>query len=138
MRTVRMLGHEDAERAIAAVRAEAARRGRAAVVAVADAHGETVGLLRMDGAPLASTQIAQNKAFTASRERKPSREVGRTSRDPVGGFDIAYLGDPRFIGWGGGLPVVVNGTVVGAVAVSGLTEDEDEELAALGIAAIGA
>lgn len=136
MRTLITLGHEDAERAIKTVRHEAAKRGKACVVAVADAHGETIGLLRMDGAPLTSTAIAQNKAFTAARERTASRAVGRSSRDPDGGFDIAYLGDPRFVGWGGGLPVTVDGAVVGAVGVSGLTEDEDEELAALAIRAM--
>ena len=57
-------------------------------------------------------------------------------RDPVGGFDIAYYADKRYIGWGGGVPVVVAGKVVGAVAVSGLPEAEDAELAALGVQAI--
>ncbi len=49
---------------------------------------------------------------------------------------MAYYGDPRYIGWGGGLPVVVGGSVVGAVAVSGLSELEDMELAGIGVAAI--
>jgi glc operon protein GlcG len=49
---------------------------------------------------------------------------------------MAYFGDPRYIGWGGGLPVVMEGTVVGAVAVSGLPEQEDMELAQIGLAAI--
>ena len=57
-------------------------------------------------------------------------------RHPENGFDIAYYGDPRYVGWGGGLPVRVEGEVVGAVAVSGLTDAEDEELSALGVAAI--
>ena len=48
---------------------------------------------------------------------------------------MAY-GDPRYIGWGGGVPVVVDGAVVGAVAVSGLSEHEDMELAGIGVAAI--
>ena len=49
---------------------------------------------------------------------------------------MAYFGDRRYIGWGGGLPVLLNGVVVGAVAVSGLPEEEDMELAALGVRAI--
>ena len=48
---------------------------------------------------------------------------------------MAYYGDPRIVGWGGGVPVIVNGTVVGSVAVSGLTQEEDAELAAIGAAA---
>ena len=51
--------------------------------------------------------------------------------------DIAWYGDARLTGFSGGVPVIVNGNVVGAVAVSGLTEDEDVALAAIGVAAIG-
>jgi glc operon protein GlcG len=49
---------------------------------------------------------------------------------------MAYFGDRRYIGWGGGVPVIVDGAVIGAVAVSGLPEEEDMEVAAKGIAAI--
>ncbi len=136
MQSYTSLGQREAGLAIDAIRAELERRGKAAVVAVADVHGELIGLLRLDGAPPASIRIAANKAFTAARERKPTREIGQAARDPETGFDIAYYGDPRFVGWGGGLPVVVGDAVVGAVAVSGLPETEDMELAAIGVAAI--
>jgi glc operon protein GlcG len=49
---------------------------------------------------------------------------------------MAYFGDPRYIGWGGGVPVQVNGITVGALAVSGLPEAEDMEVVQLGVAAI--
>lgn len=130
------LGHIEAQRAIQAIQAELLGRGKAAVVAVADAHGELIGLLRLDGAPLPSIVIASNKAWTAARERKPSRELGQAARDAATGFDMAYFGDARYIGWGGGLPVLIDGVVVGAVAVSGLPEMEDIELAQLGLSAI--
>src|SRR5512139_843031 len=138
MHQVTTLGHAEAQRAIQAIQAELQNRGKAAVIAVADAHGELIGLLRLDGAPLPSILIAANKAWTAARERKPTRELGQSARDPETGFDMAYYGDPRYIGWGGGLPVVVDGAVVGAVAVSGLPEAEDIDLAAIGVAAITA
>ena len=80
--------------------------------------------------------VATNKAWTAARERKPTRELGQAARDPQDGFDMAYYGDPRYVGWGGGLPVIVDGAVVGSVAVSGLPEQEDMELAQIGVAAI--
>lgn len=130
------LGAADAQLAIQVIQSELVRRAKSAVIAVADDHGELVGLLRGDGAPLPSIVIATNKAWTAARERKPSFELGQASRDPQKGFDMAYYGDPRYIGWGGGVPVVVAGTVVGSIAVSGLSQEEDMELAGLGAAAI--
>lgn len=136
MHPINSLGHAEAQRAITAIQAELQRRGKAAVIAVADAHGELIALLRVDGAPLPSILIAGNKAWTAARERKPSKEIGQRVRDPEHGFDIAYFGDARYIGWGGGVPVKANGEVIGAVAVSGLPEAEDMELAAIGVTAI--
>ena len=130
------LGHAEAQKAIEVIKTEMLKRGKAAVIAVADAHGELIALLRVDGAPFTSIQIATNKAYTAARERKPSRAIGQRSRDPQDGFDIAYYGDPKIVGWGGGLPVVLEGVVVGSVGVSGLPELEDVELAQMGIAAI--
>ena len=95
-----------------------------------------IALLRLAGAPLASVQIAANKAYSSARERKPSRDIGRAAKAGAEGFEMAYFGDRRFTGWGGGLPVLVGGACVGAVAVSGLTEDEDAELALVGVEAI--
>jgi len=136
MNSYTSLGHAEAQAAIQAIRDELLRRNQAAVIAVADAHGELIGLLRLDGAPLPSIVIATNKAWTAARERKPTREIGQAARDPQSGFDMAYYGDPRYIGWGGGLPVVIDGAVAGSVAVSGLPEMEDIDLAQMGVAAI--
>ncbi len=130
------LGQEEAQMAVDVIREELIERNKAAVIAVADAHGELIMLLRMDGARLPSILIAKNKAWTAAREQKPTRELGQDARDPVDGFDLAYFGDSRYIGWGGGLPVVIDGAVVGSVAVSGLPELEDMEAAERGVAAI--
>jgi glc operon protein GlcG len=136
MRSHMSLQTADAQLAIGAIQTEMSRRGKAGVIAVADDHGELIGLLRVDGAPLASIVIATNKAWTAARERKPSYELGQASRDSKTGFDMAYYGDPRYIGWGGGVPVVVGGAVVGSIAVSGLTEEEDMELAEMAARAV--
>ena len=134
MRTQPLLQHDDAMAAIDAIRHEVARMGKAAVIAVADAHGELLALLRLDGAPESSVRVASNKAFTAARLRRPTRVLGETLRSR--GTDIAFYGDARYTGFGGGLPVLVGDTVVGAIAVSGLTDAEDETLAAIGVAAI--
>lgn len=135
MLTETTLTHEDAQAALEAMTAECAAKGLKAVLAVADNHGELIALLRLAGAPLASIQIAANKAYSSARERKPSREIGRAAK-AADGFEMAYFGDRRFTGWGGGLPVLVGGVCVGAVAVSGLTEDEDADLALVGVTAI--
>jgi glc operon protein GlcG len=106
---------------------------KAAVIAVADSHGELIAFGRMDGAPLSCIRIAANKAWTAARERKPTQDIGDRVRHPKKGHDIAYYGDPKFVGWGGGIPVWRDSQVVGAVAVSGLSSSEDVVLAKLGI-----
>ena len=136
MHTNQNLSHRQAQTIVTAIQAELERRGLAAVIAVSDAHGELLALLRLSGAALPSIVIAQNKAFTAARERKPTFDIGQASRHATDGFDMRYFGDPRYIGWGGGLPVWVGETCIGAVGVSGLPENVDIELAQLGIDAL--
>lgn len=124
--------YSDARHVVDAIAEEMRRRGKAGVIVVADDHGELIAFARLDGAPLSSIAIAMNKAWTAARERKPTKEIGEAARHPEKGFDIAYFGDSRFVGWGGGVPVWKDGKVIGAVAVSGLPQMEDMELAGLG------
>ncbi len=130
MLTTLQLGEREAALAIATIRDELVRRGKAAVIAVSDSHGELVSLLRMDGAPLPSILVASRKCLTAARERGPTFEIGRAFKD--NGWQLSNT-DPAFTGWGGGVPVRVQGQVVGAVAVSGLDQREDAELAELGV-----
>ncbi len=130
------IDYAEARRAIDAIYAEALKRGKAGVIAVCDAHGDLIALARMDGAPLSSITIAMNKAYSAARERKPSKEIGDAARKPEKSFDIGYFGDPKFTGWGGGVPVWKDGTVIGAIAVSGLPQAEDIQLAEMGVTII--
>ena len=138
MLTELVLSYADARRAVDFLLGEIEKRGKAGVIAVCDAHGELIAFARMDGAPYSSIQIAMNKAYSAARERKPSKEIGNAAVHPEKGFDIGYFGDPRFTGWGGGVPVFQSGKVVGAVAVSGLPQLEDMELAEAAAKLIGA
>jgi glc operon protein GlcG len=133
MRTTQTLEYSDAKKTIDVIVEKALQMRKAAVIAVADSHGELIAFARMDGAPISSVRIAANKAWTAARERKPTKDIGEKVRHPEKGHDIAYYGDPRFVGWGGGIPVWKDGEVVGAVAVSGLTSSEDIVLATLGV-----
>lgn len=132
MRVTQNIDYRDARTIVDAIATKLIESGKAAVIAVADSHGELITFARLDGAPVSSIKIAVNKAWTAARERKTTREIGEKARHPEKGFDIAYFGDPQFVGWGGGVPVWRNGEVVGAVAVSGLPQEEDMALAAFG------
>lgn len=138
MRSVPVIDYAEAKRIIDLIVEKAAGIQKSVVVAVADSHGELIAFARMDGAPISSIRIAANKAWTAARERKGTKEIADKVRDPQKGHDIAYYGDPRFVGWGGGIPIWKDGMVAGSVAVSGLSSREDIELATLALELIGA
>ena len=132
MRTRPVIEHRAALAALDAIRREIESRGKTAAIAIAEAHGELIAFVRCDGALLSSGPLAANKAFTAARLDRPTRVLGETLR--ARGTDVAFYGDARYVGFGGGLPVHIDAAVVGAVAVSGLSDAEDEALAALGVA----
>jgi len=132
MYTQTNLSHADAMQIIELIRDRLDAEGKGAAIAVCDAHGELIAFLRTDGCRLPSINIAINKAFTAVREEKPSRAVGESSR--AEGWPMSNFGDLRYTAWGGGVPVRHQGEIVGAIGVSGLPEEEDMVLAALGAA----
>ena len=129
------LNHADAARIVEAIRAELDAQGKGAAIAVVDSQGELLAFLRTDGCKLPSITIAINKAFTAVREQRPSKEIGNSSREKQ--WPMSNFGDPRYTAWGGGVPIVYQNQTVGAVGVSGLPEEEDMVLAALGASLIG-
>lgn len=134
----REIGYEEARDLVARVGDRLVATGEGAAVAVVDAHGELVAFLRTDGCRLPSITIAINKAFTAAREGIESAVLGERSRTE--GFPLTNFGEPRYVGWGGGVPIVVDGAVIGAIGVSGLPEADDVELArwaVTGLAAAG-
>lgn len=131
MESSHVLSHSDAAAIVDAVRSELERRSLGAAVAVCDDHGELIAFLRTDGCRLPSITIAMNKAYTAARERTASKVVGDASRED--GFPMTNFGELRYVSWGGGLPLIHDGDVVGAIGVSGLPESDDIELAELGV-----
>jgi glc operon protein GlcG len=128
------LSHHDALKVVSAIQAELERTGRGAAIAVCDAQGELLAFLRTDGCRLPSINIAINKAFTAAREKKESKAVGDSSKQQ--GYPMTNFGDLRYTAWGGGVPIVYQGEVVGGVGVSSLPEEEDMVLARMGAALI--
>ncbi len=132
MKEIPTIDYSDAQKALSLIIRKATEMQKAVAIAVADSHGELISFARMDGVPLPSITIVMNKAWTAARTGKPTQEIGEKVRHPEKGHDISYYGDPKFVGWGGGIPVRKNGEVAGAVAVSGLSSLEDAALAKLG------
>lgn len=129
------LSHPDALKVITAIQTELEKANKGAAIAVVDRHGELLAFLRTDGCRLSSITIAINKAYTSARERTESRAVGEASRTEK--FPLTNFGELRYVSWGGGVPIIYEGEVIGAVGVSGLPEEEDMELARLGAGLIG-
>jgi glc operon protein GlcG len=127
MRTVRTISHSDAMQIVVSVEKKLVEKGQGAAVAVVDAHGELVAMLRTDGCRLSCIDVAINKAYTAAREQGRSKALGDAAKRE--GFPVTNFGELRYVTWGGGVPIVADGEVVGAVGVSGLSEAEDTELA---------
>ncbi len=128
------LSHTDALNVLNAIRVELEKENKGAAVAVVDSHGELLAFLRTDGCRLPSITIAMNKAYAAAREQKESKAIGESSKND--GFPMTNFGELRYPSWGGGVPILYQGQVVGAVGVSGLPEAEDMVLARLGAAII--
>lgn len=128
----REISHAEAQLVVEEVAIALAAQNAGAAVAVVDPHGELVAFLRTDGCPLPSIANAIHKAFTAAREGVESQLLGERAR--AEGFPLTNFGDLRYTGWGGGVPIVADALVIGAVGVSGLPEAVDMELARLGAA----
>jgi glc operon protein GlcG len=126
------LTFELARQVATAVASEATERGVAPVAAVVDAGGELVYLWRPDAAQVASVGVATDKARTAAIYRRPSKDF----EDQASGGRPSALHLANAVPLQGGMPLVHDGFVIGAVGVSGASSaDEDQELAVLGAAA---
>ncbi|MDM8532128.1 heme-binding protein [Anaerolineales bacterium HSG25] len=130
------LSHTEAMTIIQAIQAEVEKEQLGAAIAVVDAHGELVAFLRTDGCRLPSLNIAIAKAFTAAREQIETGVLGERAKTE--GFPMTNFGDLRYVSWGGGIPILHDNQIIGAVGVSGLPEDKDVILARLGAELVGA
>lgn len=118
-----------------AVREAAALRVLVAV-AVADRAGNLVAYGRMDGAPLLSGQIAQDKAYTVAAYGLPTHEWFALIKDEPALLH-GMVQTERLIVFGGGVPIRVDGQLVAAVGISGGTADEDRRIAEAAAKAMG-
>jgi len=127
---------DGAQRALGAGVAHASELGIAACVAVADRSGHLLAFARMDGAPLLSASIAQDKAYSvAAFEGLPTHEWYQLIKDEPALLHGIVKTD-RLVIFGGGAPVIVDGQLVGAVGASGGSADQDRMVAEAGAAAV--
>jgi len=129
------IGNEATKKALAAAEAEAKKNNWAVAIAVVDTGGKLVGFTRLDNVQNASVDIAIGKAVTANNFRRPTKAL----QDGIaqGGVNLRILGLPGVTPLEGGVPIVVDGKIIGAIGVSGVTSAQDAECAMAGAAAAG-
>ena len=132
-----MITLEEAQRILAAAEQKAGEMGQPMNIAVTDAGRNLVAFHRMDGAWVASTDIAIDKAFTSAGRGLTTRKIGEMAQPGQPLFGINTTNGGRIVIFAGGIPLERGGEVVGAVGVSGGTVDEDHEVAEAGVAAFG-
>lgn len=123
---------EGARSVVAAAEDEARRNNWKVAIAVVDAHGELVFFVKMDDVQQQSVDIAQAKARTAARMRRPTKAL----EDAVAGGRNVLLAVDGVLPLEGGVPIIVEGRVIGAVGVSGVTSQQDAQVATAGIRAV--
>jgi uncharacterized protein GlcG (DUF336 family) len=128
--TKKTLTLEAAKAIAAAAEAEAKKNNFTMVICVVDDGGHIILLEKMDGTQLGSVQVAQDKAMTALNFKRPTKALG----DAVAGGRNAVLKLTGAIPIEGGIPIMVNGELVGAIGASGGTSPQDAQVAQAGVA----
>jgi uncharacterized protein GlcG (DUF336 family) len=124
---------ETARRVAAAALAEGVKNGWTVAVAIVDTGGDLVYFERLDGTQVASSKIAQDKARTAARFKRASKVFA----DALGAGRLAILGLDGVTPLEGGVPLILDGKIVGAIGVSGVTSQEDGVCAQAGADVLG-
>ncbi|MBD9512532.1 MULTISPECIES: heme-binding protein [Pseudomonadaceae] len=127
-----VLTQQEVGRILAAARAEAQRNHWAVSIVVVDDGGHPLALERLDGCAPASAYIATEKARSAALGRRETKGY----EDMVNGGRTAFVTAPLITSLEGGVPVVLDGQVIGAVGVSGVKAGEDAQVASAGVAAL--
>ena len=124
-----VLGREEVARVLGAAREEAQRQGWAVSIAVVDDGGHPLALERLDGCAPIGAYIATEKARSAALGRRETKRY----EDMINGGRSAFLSVPLLQATlEGGVPILVDGQVVGAVGVSGVRAEEDARVARIG------
>ena len=131
-RTTRVLTLDGAKKAAAAAEQMARGRGWEVSIAIVDPGGTLLHFVRMDGAPQSSVDLSLGKARTSARFRRPSKALA----DGVAAGRVGLVGAEGMLMMEGAVPVTVDGEVVAAIGVSGMTGAQDAEVAAAGAGAV--
>lgn len=137
MRNVAALELADCRRIAAAAEAIAAQNQATVSLAICDAGGHPLLVVRLDGASPSSTAVAMAKARMAALNGKPTADQEAAINGPRPALlQLAGVFKEAAVAMGGGLPLLQNGTCIGAVGVSGMTPDLDGAIAAAAAAAL--
>ena len=123
---------EEASRMADAAEAKAKAENWNVVIAILDDGGHLITLRRMDGVQLGSIDLAQTKAKTAVYYKRPSKVF----EEQVTNGNIRPLSMPNVFASEGGVPIIKDGVVIGAIGVSGVTSVQDGIIAAAGLAVL--
>ena len=126
------LSHTAAQKALAAGMAKATAMGQPQCITVVDEGGHPLAFVRMDGARFISQESSLHKAITAASSRVPTGPRGEINVE----LKLAITTQGRNISLKGGVPIIIDGTCVGAVGVGSGTGEQDREVALAAVAAI--
>lgn len=121
---------------IEAVEEKATEMGLAVVIAVSDASGRPVAVHCMDGAYHGSFDVAVNKTYTSTAFQMSTAKLSKLCQPGNELYGLQFSNDGKVMILGGGEPLMVGKTMIGALGVSGASASEDSELAAYGRAAL--
>jgi glc operon protein GlcG len=132
MRTKPSLTLADVKKMLAACEAEAAKNNWAVAISIVDDGGFLLGFVRMDGAAIISAEVSLGKARTSAMTRRPSKFFEDRVKDRP-----AFITFPAGLLIQGAVPVMHENECVGAIGVSGVQSQEDEQIALAGARSLG-
>ena len=125
---------EQAKRVMAAAELEAAKNSWQVAIAILDSGGNMIMFHRVDNAQLSATTVSEGKARTALQFKRPSKALDDAIA--AGGAGLRLLAVKDITPLEGGLPVILDGTIIGAIGVSGALSSQDAQVARAGAAAV--
>ena len=125
---------EQAKRVMAAAELEAAKNSWQVAVTILDSGGNMVMFHKLDNTQLASVGLSEGKANTALRFKRPSKALDDVIAAGAAGLRLLAVKDITPLE--GGLPVILDGTIIGAIGVSGALSSQDAQVARAGVAAL--